>query len=138
MRVERHLWGGQRNGGLAAGLPERTIRQPIPLARHQRGGALEVGQGEGGPPVATVVRAEQREERRVLGDGQQLAVAQRPAERREVPAEHSDLAYEWVGHCSSSSPAPASCAKERCPRVRLRNWPSGTAKGCRAAGCRRR
>src|SRR5688572_16349240 len=60
--------------------------------------AFQVGQGEGGLAVAAVGRAQQREQRRVLRQRQQLAVAPRPPLWREVEREYADLGNEWVGH----------------------------------------
>ena len=56
---------------------------------------LEIRQREVDPPVATVSGAQQRKERLVLIDGQQLSVAQRPAFRRKAEGEYPDLAKEW-------------------------------------------
>ena len=57
----------------AAGLAEVVQRQPGPLARVHRRAALQVGQREVALAVAAVGRAEQREERRVLGERQAAA-----------------------------------------------------------------
>ena len=56
---------------------------------------LDAGQGEGRLAVAPVGRPEQREKRRVLRERHQLAVAERPARRREVERDNADLGYEW-------------------------------------------
>ncbi len=45
------------------------------LSLVQRDPTLQVGQSESGLAVATVGRTEQREQRRILGDRQELAVA---------------------------------------------------------------
>ena len=63
---------------LAAGLADRVAAGEM----HRRA-ALQVGQREGDAAVAAVLRAQQREQRLVLVDRQQLAVAQGPAARRE-------------------------------------------------------
>src|SRR5688500_7511323 len=60
--------------------------------------ATAVRQGEVHPPVAAPVRAQQREQRLVLVDRQQLAVAQRPSLRREAEAHDSDLSEERLSH----------------------------------------
>jgi len=59
---------------------------------------LQVGQPEVRRPVAPVDRAEEREQRGVLRDGQKLSVALRPAGRWEVEAERPYFAEEWVGY----------------------------------------
>ncbi len=64
---------------------------------HRRAGA-EVGQGEVHAAVAAVGRAEQREQRLVLVDRQQLSVAHRPALRGEAEGHDPDLGEEGLGH----------------------------------------
>ena len=61
------------------------------------------GKREVGLPVAAEGRAEQREQRLVLVDRQQLAVRERPALRREVEAHDLEFAEERGGHRSSDS-----------------------------------
>ena len=63
--------------------------------------AAQVRQREGALAVAAVGRADQLEQRLVLGDGQQLALAEHPARRREVAGEHPDLAYVRLCHRSA-------------------------------------
>ena len=70
---------GQRVGLLAA-----TLAQRVAAADVDRHPAAQVGQREVDPAVAAVGRAEQREQRLVLVDRQELAVALRPALGREV------------------------------------------------------
>ena len=47
-------------------------------------------------PVATVSRAEYREQRRILRDGQLLTVTECPAARREVATKLNYLTEEWI------------------------------------------
>src|SRR5262245_6132973 len=75
-------------------------RQPGTLARMHRCIPLKIGQREGRLPIASVRRAEQREERGVLGNRHQLAVAEGPAFRREVEWKDPDLSNKRVGHRS--------------------------------------
>src|SRR6185295_1171446 len=65
---------------------------PGALTEMDRYPALQVRQRERRLPVAAVHRAEQREQRLVLRDRQELAVTERPALRRERPGEDADLA----------------------------------------------
>src|SRR4051812_388689 len=56
----------------------------------------QIGQPESRLPVAAIGRAQQREQRRILRDRKELAIANRPAARREVSTEHPDFAYKRV------------------------------------------
>jgi hypothetical protein len=58
--------------------------------------ATQVWQRERRLAVASVGRADQREQGLVLGDRQQLAVAERPASRGEQASEHADLGNIWI------------------------------------------
>src|SRR4051794_29653620 len=60
--------------------------------------ALEVRQGEVHPSVAAERRAQQREQRLVLIDGQQLPVAKSPPLRRKGEAHDADLGQERFSH----------------------------------------
>ena len=82
--VRRDLGLQQRDGLGAAGLAEVVQREPRPWPGAS--GALPCRSGSANVllAVAAVGRAEQREQRGVLRDRQQLAVAQRPALGREV------------------------------------------------------
>src|SRR5205807_3935944 len=62
-------------------------------------------------PVAAIRRTEQREERLVLVDGQELAVAERPPLRREVEAHDPDLGQE--GLCHPHAPLGSGPAQRR-------------------------
>ena len=87
------LIDGQRDGRHARDFPENDAVAPM-----NRYAALEVGQAEVHPPVAAVGGAEQREQRLILVDRQQLAVAKRPSLRGEVEGHDLDLAYERIAH----------------------------------------
>src|ERR1043166_9421730 len=117
---ERVAGGGRRGGGIGRGIqgmvvdtvlgrqqrdsldPEHlslgVAAQPGTLAGADRHAAPQIGQRKRRYAVTAVHGAEQREQRRVLRDRQQLALAQRPAARREVIGEQRDLAEEWLGH----------------------------------------
>src|SRR5947209_11631911 len=58
--------------------------------------ALHVGQREIGLAVAAIGGAEQREQRGVLRQRQDLPVAERPALGREVEREDTDFGDEWI------------------------------------------
>jgi hypothetical protein len=53
------------------------------------------------PGYCANVRAEQREQRLVLVDGQELSVAERPTLGREVEAHHPDLGQKRLRHLVS-------------------------------------
>ncbi len=60
--------------------------------------ALHVGQPEGALAVAAIGGAEQGEQRGVLRDRHQLAVAEGPSPRRKIEREDADLGHEWIRH----------------------------------------
>src|SRR2546423_5156930 len=60
--------------------------------------SLEIRQAEIYAPIAAVGGPEQREERLVLVDRQQLPVAERPTFWREAEAHDSDFGKEWFSH----------------------------------------
>ena len=96
VRVRRQLGDRQRVRLLAAALAERVAAADV-----DRRAAAQVGQREVDPAVAAEGRAEQREQRLVLVDRQQLPVAQRPALGREDEGHDPDFGQEWFGHVSS-------------------------------------
>src|SRR4029077_12871928 len=67
----------------------------------ERHGALQVRQRESGLTVAAVLRAQEREQCRVLRDRQELAIAKGPTDRREVKRDELQLPEEWRGHDAS-------------------------------------
>src|SRR5258705_205166 len=81
-----------------AGSPKKSLSRAGRLPRARGKGALKIGKGEVLFSSAAVKRSEQREQRRVLGDRQQLAVAQSPASGREVAGENPDLGDERARH----------------------------------------
>jgi hypothetical protein len=62
-----------------------------------RRASAQIGEPERRLPVAAVRRAEEREQRRVLRDREDLPLAECPAARREVAGEDHDLADERIG-----------------------------------------
>ena len=96
MRVGWHLGGNQRHvlrTGLVAELSTRKARS---RALADRNAALEIGNAEGAVPVAAVSRSQKGKERLILVDTQHLPVAQCPAARCKVAAEHSDFTDKWI------------------------------------------
>src|SRR5947207_5648340 len=77
--------------------------QRVAVAGVNRRSALQVRQGKIGLAVPAISRAEQRKERLVLVDRQQLPIAQRPAFRRELETHDSDFAQEGFSHKSKHS-----------------------------------
>src|SRR5215208_1102726 len=66
-----------------------------------RSTSLEVGQSEVALAIPTIGGPEQREERGVLRERQELAVAPGPALGCEVEWKNPDLSDERIGHCLS-------------------------------------
>ena len=96
--VGREMSGGERHLGQSASLPEVVKRQPRTLPHPQWRAPLEIRQAEGANPVATVRGSEQREERGVLRDREELAVAKGIVLRGKVARKHSDFCDERTGH----------------------------------------
>jgi hypothetical protein len=96
MVVGRQVAGGERRVLRPTGLAEVVIRETGALARLRRVPAAQVGEGEVRLAVAAVGRAEQREERGVLRDRQDLSVAEGPALRGEVVGNEADLTEKWA------------------------------------------
>ena len=67
-------------------------------AHVERRAPAQVGQREVGLPVAAIHGAEEREERLVLVDRQQLPVTERPAFRRKDERHNSDFGKKWIRH----------------------------------------
>src|ERR1700751_4861133 len=97
MGVRRNLRDVERNRFLA-GFLTLEVLVPGESAVMYRDPALQVGQREGGRPVAAIHRAEQREQGRVLRDRQELPVTERPIARRKAEAERLDLSEERFRH----------------------------------------
>src|SRR4051794_13334097 len=106
-----------------------SLAEPMPVTDVDRRPALEVRQGEVHPSVAAERSAEQREQRLVLVDGQELPVAEGPPLRRKDKAHDSDLGQEWFSHrhlliksrVCCGPPAPA-LSQARLPRRLLSRW----------------
>jgi hypothetical protein len=91
--------------------PMSTISRPGTLALAPRYRTLEVGQREIARAVAAVLGAEQREQRGVLRDGQNLPLAKCPADWREVECKQSNFGDKWVHRDApyrSRPPRPAT------------------------------
>src|SRR5438552_11176080 len=93
MHMRRNLVNRQRMCLFATGLAEDDSTADVDWHL-----GLQIRQAKGDPAVAAVGRAQQREERLVLVDGQELPVALRPAFRGEIEADYFDFAEEWSGH----------------------------------------
>src|SRR5262249_17029505 len=76
----------------------KLFAQRVTAADVDRHPRLQIGQGEVHAPVAAERGAEQREQRLVLIDGQQLPVAQSPALGGKTKRKDSDFRQEWVRH----------------------------------------
>ena len=72
--------------------------EPWSLAGVHRRISLQVRESKVRFAVAAVSGAEQRKQRGVLGDGQDLPIAKGPAFRREIERKYSDFSYKWIGH----------------------------------------
>ena len=95
-----------RTDSLPTASPGRPRAQSRTLAGADGRAATQVGQGERGPAVTAVDGPDQREERRVLDDREQLTVARQPAARDEVECERAQLADERFRHGASALPKP--------------------------------
>ncbi len=96
VHVRGQLANRQRVRLLPAALPQRVPASPM-----DRHATPKIGQREIHPSVAAVGRPQQREQRLVLVDRQQLAVAQRPALRREPEGHDPDFRQERFCHLDS-------------------------------------
>src|ERR1041385_3567236 len=92
----------QRDRLASPGFSQIVKRQAGSLARVHRRIALHVGQREIRFAIAAVSRAQQREEGRVLREGQNLPITEGPPFGRKVERKDSDFSYEWI-HDSRSS-----------------------------------
>jgi len=90
------IWLGAALGRRWLLLTSRRLARQEAVAAGDADRALQDGQGGGGSAIAAVGGAQEREESRVLADGQQLAIAERPALRCEVAGKHADLSYEGI------------------------------------------
>src|SRR5438552_142278 len=93
VNVRRQFGDGDRVVILSA-----YLAQGMALAHVQRGAALQVRQAEVDAAVSAIGGAEQREERLILIDWQELAIAHRPALRRKVEGHTFQFREEWFRH----------------------------------------
>ena len=75
-----------------------ALAQGMTAAHVDRCAGLQIGQPKVHAPIAAVGRAEQREERLILVDGQQLPVAQRPAFRGEAERHDANFREKRFSH----------------------------------------
>jgi hypothetical protein len=97
--VQWHLRRVQHHRLLPTTLAYLSGSQAWPIPHVHRNAAAQIGQSEGSAAIASIRRAEQRKESRVLRDGKQLAIAKSPATRGKVEANHHDLTDERFTHC---------------------------------------
>ena len=114
---------------------------PASLAHGDWNPSLEVREAEGGRTVAPVGGAEDREQRRVLGDGHELAVAERLVPRREVDPKtlispRNGAVMDVLLQTGSVGPVSCGMGKSLAGRCSS-SWP-GRATGSRGPGCPRR
>jgi hypothetical protein len=60
--------------------------------------SLQVGKCEVRLSISSIGCAQQREQRRILGQRQELPIAPSPALGGEVERKDADLCNEWIGH----------------------------------------
>src|SRR3954447_12431989 len=77
------------------------MRNALSGSLMDRDAAAQIGEAEGALSVATIGGADQLKQHIVLRDRQQRPVAEAPAVRREVAAEHPDLADIGITHGGS-------------------------------------
>src|SRR3954451_9723786 len=75
-----------------------ALAQDVAAADMDRRPAAQVGQTEVDAPVAAEGGAEQREQRLVLVDREQLSVGQRPPLGRKHKRHHPDFREQRLGH----------------------------------------
>src|SRR5579872_1316833 len=96
---------GRQSHFLAAGkLAWDIILQPLALACADNDAAAQIRHPKRGGPVAAIGRAEQLVQRGVVGDLQQLPVAQCPTQGCKVEADSDNLPNKRLAHASVSSP----------------------------------
>src|SRR3954453_13071602 len=98
MRGKRNLALEQRDRLRSAAFTEKALRQAGPVSLMHRRATLQVRQRKIALAVAAIEGAEQREQRRVLRDRQQLSIAPLPAFGREVERKNADFGDEGIGH----------------------------------------
>src|SRR5450755_4199135 len=113
MTVCRNLGDGQRHFLHTAGLGKRER-----VAEMKRNAATKVGKRERRLSIAAVGRADQIEQGLVLGNREQLALAEHPSRGGKVASKHSD--FSNVGLCHIFV-LLFSSGLGRCPAERSRN-----------------
>ena len=98
VRMLRQFGRDQRVLLLAAAFTQHARHEARSVPGMDRRATAQVGQCERGLAVAAIGRAEQRKQRLVLADREQLPRTDRPAARREIESEHPDLAEVWRRH----------------------------------------
>ena len=86
MSVRRYLGNRERVGLLTA-----ALTQGMPAADMDGRASAQVGQPEIHPSIAAIGGAQQRKERLILVDRQELPISQRPAFRCKNEGEEPDL-----------------------------------------------
>src|SRR5208337_3939737 len=100
--VRWHLCRGQRGGLCAARLALLVKAQSRALPEAHHHSPPQVGQREGGLAIPAVNRTQYRKQGRVLRYLKQRTIAKRPAQRREISPEDSNLTQKRFGHFISS------------------------------------
>src|ERR1044071_8018029 len=93
MRVGGQLGDAQRVRLLAS-----PLSQSVSAADVNRRATPQVRKREVHPTIAVKGRTQQREQRLVLVDGQQLSVAQRPTPGCKLETHKPDFTQEWLRH----------------------------------------
>jgi hypothetical protein len=98
MSVNRNLGREQGDGCGTARFAEIVQGKTGTLAGVHRSVSLKVGKRKVASTVSAKGGSQQREKRCVLGEGQNLAVAKGPSDRREVERKYPYFCYERIGH----------------------------------------
>src|SRR5215471_10236875 len=96
MRMGRYLGFEERHRVRASGFSEIVQGKSGPLAWMHRRVALHVRESKIGLAVSSICGPQQREQRRVLAEGQDLAITKGPALRRKVEWKDSDFRDKWI------------------------------------------
>jgi hypothetical protein len=98
----RHFGLEQGDGIRASGFAKIVQGETRALARIHRSTSLKVRKPKVAFTVAAIGGPQQREKRRVLGDGHKLTVAKRPSLGSKVEREYPYLGYKRICHVTSS------------------------------------
>src|SRR5580704_7039722 len=102
MVVRRDLLRVQRDVFGAGKLADHVGRKPLAGALMDCNPGLQIRQRESADAVAAIGGADEVEERRILIDRYELAIAKGPAGDGEGAAEHDDLSDKWLAHGRTS------------------------------------